>query len=142
MKKFVFRQGGFTLIELMITVAIIGIITSIALPSYREYVARANRTEARAEVLKAEGWLERYYAENNRYSDGAATTTNAAFSAAFGSVPRTGGANYTVSLNVTSTSYTVTAARTGSMTGDACGNYVKANNGALTSTTPLSKCFK
>lgn len=138
-------QSGFTLIELMIVVAVIGLLSTIALPSYNGYVARGKRAEARAEVLKAEGWLERYYTENNRYSDTPTSTANAAFSARFGPVPATGGANYNLSLAVTSTTYTVTATRAGSMANDNCGNYIKSNTGSLglaSSTGDTSRCLK
>jgi type IV pilus assembly protein PilE len=140
------RQAGFTLIELMITVAIIGIIASIALPSYNSYIARAKRAEARSEILKAEAWLERYYTENNRYSStAAATTTNpTAFASNFGAVPATSTAYYNITLAVTSTGYTLTATRAGSMASDACGNYTKTNSGLLTqvSNTTTSNCLK
>ena len=45
------KQQGFTLIELVIVVAIVGILSSIALPLYRDYVVRANRTEAKTALL-------------------------------------------------------------------------------------------
>jgi type IV pilus assembly protein PilE len=138
-------QSGFTLIELMIVVAVIGLLTTIALPSYNGYVARGKRAEARAEVLKAEGWLERYYTENNRYSDTPTSTVNAAFSSRFGAVPASGAANYNITLAVTSTTYTVTATRAGSMASDNCGNYTKTNSGALTivsSSGDTSRCLK
>lgn len=61
------RQQGFTLVELMIVVAIIAIITSIAYPSYRENVIRSNRAEAKAGLLENAQYMERFFTENNSY---------------------------------------------------------------------------
>ena len=49
---------GFTLIEVMIVVAIVGILSAIALPSYNEYIRRGHRAEARAGLLQADEMLE------------------------------------------------------------------------------------
>lgn len=57
--KLLHSSRGFTLIELMIVVAIIGILGAIAYPSYTEYVMRGHRTDARMGLLQAQQWLER-----------------------------------------------------------------------------------
>lgn len=60
-------QLGFTLIELMITVAIVGILAAVALPSYQSYVARGHRAAARAQLVQAAQYMQRFYAANDRY---------------------------------------------------------------------------
>ena len=52
-------QQGFTLIELMIVVAIVGILSAVAYPSYAEYIRKGHRADARAGLLQAQQWLER-----------------------------------------------------------------------------------
>ena len=145
-KKRSFRNlAGFTLIELMVTVAIVGILAAIALPAYTQYIARGKRAEARVAILEAEGWLERFNTENNSYATAPANTSNAGFDARFSAVPRTGAANYGITLAVNQTAFTITVAPTGSMTGDKCGSYVKNNiSGLATSgaTLPLADCIK
>jgi type IV pilus assembly protein PilE len=139
------KARGFTLIELMIAVAVVGLLAAIAIPSYSEYVKRAKRAEARAEVLKGEGWLERFYSENNRYDSSAAAGTNPGFNSRFSVVPSTGSANYSLTLTVTSGAYTITAAPVNSMAGDQCGSYIKTNVGSLTApnaTLTSSRCLR
>jgi type IV pilus assembly protein PilE len=59
---------GLSLIELMITLAILGILTSIALPNYSQHYQRAKRLEAEVELLKLGSALEEYFVTNNSYS--------------------------------------------------------------------------
>ncbi len=59
---------GVTLMELMIVVVIIGILTAIAYPSYRQYVAKAKRNEAKAALLQISTMQERFYLQNSTYT--------------------------------------------------------------------------
>jgi type IV pilus assembly protein PilE len=62
------RQAGVTLLELLTVVVIIGVLSLIAIPSYRQYTLRANRTEAKAALLRIATNQERYYIQNHTYS--------------------------------------------------------------------------
>lgn len=60
---------GVNLIELMIVVVVLGILAAIAYPNYRQYAARAKRTEARAALLQIATNQERFYLQNNTYTN-------------------------------------------------------------------------
>ena len=62
------KNKGFTLIEVMIVVAIIGILAAIAYPSYDEYVKRGNRAEGQAFLNEVAARQERYFSQNNKYA--------------------------------------------------------------------------
>ena len=125
------KHQGFTLIELMIVVAVIGILASIAYPSYREYVAKSRRAEAKTVLLSAQQWMERFYTENFRYdqnSAGTAVTDASQFPARFSQSPTEGSAVYTIAVVIpanTRDAYSVRATRKAgaSMTADRCGDF-------------------
>ncbi|MEO8600005.1 MAG: type IV pilin protein, partial [bacterium] len=60
-------QKGFTLIELMIVVAVIGILAAVAYPSYQDSIIKTKRAEGRAALMAAMQQQERYYTQNNAY---------------------------------------------------------------------------
>ena len=62
------RITGFTLIELMITAAIVAVLSAIALPSYTSYIARANRADARAQLVQVAQFMQRFYAANDSFA--------------------------------------------------------------------------
>jgi type IV pilus assembly protein PilE len=69
------HKKGFTLLELMITVAVIAILAGIALPSYNDYVLRSKFSEATGNLADLRVKMEQYYADNRRYSTDAAGGT-------------------------------------------------------------------
>ena len=62
------KQHGFSLIELLVVIAIVGILASVASVSYRDYIVRAERTEAQAVLVKIADAQEKYYLDNNQYA--------------------------------------------------------------------------
>lgn len=131
---------GFTLIEVMIVVALVGILAAIAMPSYTEYIQRGHRAEARAGLLQAQQWLERAATATGTYP------LTAEFPDTLKKVPSD---RYEISLESPTDdddddagrTYTLTATPKGAQATDPCGNYTVTQSGERGAKGAVTECW-
>jgi len=127
-------DGGFTLIELMITVAIVGILAAVALPSYSSYVARARRADARGQLLQAAQFMQRFYAANDQFDkDRAGNDVINVISPKQSPADSTAIYNLAIpTASLTTTAYTLQMVPVsgGSMANDQCGTFELTSAGS------------
>lgn len=140
------QMKGFTLIELMVTIAIIAILAAVAVPGYTEYTQRSKRIDAISMLSQLSQAMERFYSVNYTY-EGAATgggDTGAPASTTFGFTqsPADGTAAYNLTISAaTATSFSVTATPIGAQANDGCGTLTLTNVGVRTDSGGTKECW-
>ena len=119
------KQRGFTLIEVMISVVIVGILLAIAIPNYSDYVKRGARTEAKTALLDIANKQEQFYVDNHQYT---ATLSNLGVAA----TSETGLYSISVTTASSDTEFTVTATASSgiALKDDECKTFTITQTGA------------
>jgi type IV pilus assembly protein PilE len=138
---------GFTLIELMVAVAVVGILAAIAIPSYQTYVLRSNRSVARGDLVELQQWMERNYTLTNSYAAFPDGTALRSASLPFSQSPRSATTpNYTLSFTAdpTATAYTLQAVpRNGQVKDTGCGTLTITSAGvrSVSGSSSVNSCW-
>jgi type IV pilus assembly protein PilE len=115
------KRKGFTLIEVLVTMACVTVLATVAWPSYQALMGRGHRAQARTALLQAAHWFERAASANGSYP--ASTDVPA-------SVLQIDGLPYQMRVSTTPQSYTLTAIPIGTQSADACGTLTLNHLGA------------
>jgi len=140
------KQQAFTLIELMVAVAIVGILAGIAYPSYQDSVMKSRRADAKGALLGFANAMERHFTETNSYLGAGTTNGNTGIPTVFSATsPVDGGtAYYNLTINAaTAASYTLNAAPTGAQANDKCGTLSLTQTGVrgISTAIPVADCW-
>ena len=137
------RQGGMTLIELMIAVVIVGILTMVAYPNYTSYLVKSRRGQATACLQEASQFMERFYTTNLRYDQ---TSGGAAVSLPTTSCIQDMSGRYVISIgSVNANSFVLRATPQGAQASadTKCGTLSLSQNGtkAVSGTGTVASCW-
>ncbi len=131
------KQNGFTLIELMIVVAIVGVLARIAYPSYQDSMIKSRRADAKSALLELSVFMERYYTTKGCYNIPDATTLacvagNAAPALPFTTTPKSSTANYDLTVAATPSTFILTATPRSTVPDSKCGTLTLDNTNTKT----------
>jgi type IV pilus assembly protein PilE len=133
------KRRGFSLIELVVVLAIAALLAAVAFPNFSDHITRTRRLRAQADLLEAAQYLQRFRSVHGSFA-------GAALPAALKRSPADGRANYAISLAVIDdgAAYRLTARPTAAQAHDACGSLVLHANGrkANASAMAVSACWK
>ena len=137
---------GFTLVELMITVAIVGVLAAVALPSYSKYIQKSRRNDAKTSLLDLASRQERFFTNNQFY---ASTPSNLGLGGTFPlNIPDSGAPSYNVTVSVSGTgssTFSLTAKPVNAQLSDSCGSFTLNETGVqgvTAATLTALNCWK
>ena len=137
--------NGSTLVEVLIVLAIVGILAALAYPSYVEPVRRGHRAEARTALLEAAQYMQRFYAANDRYDEDR-TGGDIELPDAFAKVPTGDAPRYLIKLDsVSRTAFTLKAdPESASAKEDSCGSLTLTNTGVrgVSTAKTVAECWR
>lgn len=125
------KSRGFTLIELMIVIAIVAILTAIAVPLYTNQVEKTRRADAVSSLMATAQQLERCFTRNSDYTNASCPSGTFPSEDEF----------YEITVTSTSTTYDLTAAPQGSQSGDDCASFELDHLGNRNSTGTADRCW-
>lgn len=132
------KMHGITLMELMIVVVIVGILAAVGYPNYRDFVARAKRTEAKAALLQIATNQERFYLNNNTYT---VDLTALGFPVAGTYTTASGSYNVSIAAGANASGYTANAVfQSGGAEADKCLTFT-INGAGVKSSGPYADCW-
>ena len=122
------KPTGFTLVELMIVIAVMAILVALALPNYQQSIRKSRRADAQTDLIEFAGQAERVFTQTSSYAT-AALPTNTDFY------------TYTFSVAASATAYTIQAAPKTGQDQDGCGTMRLDQTGLRTRTGTLADCW-